>query len=76
MSQVQAELAANKSALPKKDHKITWLCEKASNAASQAQDAKADWSMEVSALKQELENTRLRAEVDKVSALDDLREEH
>ena len=66
---IQAELAAAKATLAKKDHEITQLCEETREATSQAQGAKTE-------AENQLENSRLRSEVDKMRALEELREEH
>ena len=79
LAQLEAELAGAKTALQAKDHEIEQLREKAEEATSNAlaiQTELKEQSQEVSALKQELENSRLRAEVDKMHALENLREEH
>ena len=75
LAQLEAELPGAKTALQAKDYEIEQLREKAEKAASNTlaiQTELKEQSQEVSALKQELENSRLRAEVDKMHALENL----
>ena len=76
---MEAELAEARTALQAKDHDIEQLREKAKEATSSALAIQSDLkehSQEMRALKQELENSQLRAEVDKMLALENLQEEH
>ena len=77
--QLEAELAGAKTALQAKDNELEQLREQAEEATSNAWDHQAELkeqSKEVSALRQELENSHLRAEVDMMRALENLRKEH
>ena len=79
LAQLEAELAGTKTALQAKDHEIKQLREKVKEATFTAlviQTELKEQSKEVSALKQELENSQLHAEVDEIHALKNLREEH
>ena len=76
---MEAELAEARTVLQAKDHDIEQLHEKAKVATSSALTNQSDLneqSQEVRALKQELENSQLRAEVDKMLALENLQEEY
>ena len=76
LAQLEAELAGTKKALQDKDLELEQLREQAAEATSNAQAELKEQSEEVSALRQELENSHLRAEVEKMRALENLREEH